>query len=554
MEEKFWHKSYDPGVPAFINYPKVGAHEILSMTAFSCPNKVATSFFGTETTFIELKRMSSRFANALKNAGVKKGDRVGLHLPNSPQYIVAYYGALSLGAIVVNLNPMYTPEELTALCSNTGVSTLISFDMVVPLIQEVAKAANIERVIITKVTDFINGMPQSTPEELKLEKEWFHFSQFLADCTDTTPNRPRIDGEDAALIQFTGGTTGLPKGAVLTHNNLIAACFNLKFWCDPAWEMLSVDKRYTLSVLPFFHVYGDVVAMNMSIMTGATQIVVPRFDIEEIMGIIGLMENPMFLPAVPTMINAILNHPKAKELELDRRFTFLNSGGAPIAVSLLEQGRDLGVNMSEGWGMSETTSVGLGTPVQGTTKPGSVGIPISNMEIKLIDPEDGVTEVGPGRKGELLIKGPVVMKEYWDNPEETAGQLKDGWLHTGDVAIQDEEGYLSIVDRTKDMIIAGGYNIYPREIDEVLSTHPKVAEVVTVGIPDEYRGETVKAYVVPKPGQELTEQDIIAFSKEKLAPYKQPKMVEFREELPKSAVGKLLRKVLRAEHEAKKNQ
>ncbi|MBI9073979.1 MAG: long-chain fatty acid--CoA ligase [Desulfatibacillum sp.] len=554
MEERFWHKNYDPGVPHTINFPKIGAHEILTMTAYGCPNKVATSFYGTDTTFLELRRMSFRMANALKNAGVKKGDRIGLHLPNCPQYIIAYYAVLSLGAIVVNLNPMYTPDELKALCSNTGVSTLISFDMVLPLIREVIKEVDVERIIITKVTDFINGMPQSTPEEIGLEKGWLHFSQFLASCTDITPNRVEIDGEDPALIQFTGGTTGIPKGAVLTHNNLIAACYTLKEWCAPAWDLLPPDKRFTLSILPFFHVYGDVVAMNMSVMTAATQIVVPRFDIDEVMGIIGFMQEPMFWPAVPTMISALVNHPKAKDLELDRRFTFLNSGGAPISANLFTKGQDMGISMSEGWGMSETTSCGIGSPVQGKKKLGSVGIPISNMDIKLIDPEDGVTEVARGQKGELLVKGPLVMQGYWDNPEETAGQLKDGWLFTGDVAIQDEDGYIYIVDRTKDMIIAGGYNIYPREIDEVLATHPKVAEVVTVGIPDEYRGETVKAFVVAKPGQTITEEEIIAFSKEKLAPYKRPKSVEFRQELPKSAVGKLLRKVLRAEDEAKRNK
>ena len=551
MEERFWHKQYAPGVQPTADYPDIPAYEILNITAFGFPKKAATTFFGTEMTFYELRCLSMNMANALKNAGVKKGDRVGIHLPNCPQYIIAYYAVLNAGGIVVNLNPMYTVDELKALCQNTGVSTLFSFDMALPNIHELCKAVDIERVIITKTTDFINGMPQSTAEEMGLEAKWLHFSKMLADCKDIRPLRIEITADDPALIQFTGGTTGIPKGAVLSNRNLVSATFIIKGLCDPIFSSLPPDKRFTLSMLPFFHVYGDIVAMNSSIMTAATQIVVPRFDIQEVMGIIGMLEDPVFWPAVPTMINAVLNHPQAEELELGRRFTFLNSGGAPIPAALLERGLDLGVNMTEGWGMSETTSIGVSNPIIGKKKIGSIGIPIADTDIRLVDPNDGVTEVARGEKGELLIKGPTIMQGYWDNPEETAGQLKDGWLYTGDVAIQDEDGFLFLVDRTKDMIIAGGYNIYPREVDEVLFKHPKVADVVTVGVPDEYRGETVKAFVVLKPGVECTPEEIIAFSKEHLAPYKQPKKVEFREELPKSAVGKLLRKVLRAEEEAK---
>jgi len=552
MEEKFWHRQYDPGVPHHINFPDIAAQDILSIAVYSNPQKVATTFFGTEIKYYELRRLVMRLANALKKLGVKKGDRIGLHLPNSPQYIIAYYAVLHNGAIVVNLNPMYTPDELKALCANTGVSTLISFDMVVPYIKEVCKTCDIERVIITKVTDFINGMPQSTPAEMGLEPNWLHFSQVLESCQELRPLGVPIDKSDPALIQFTGGTTGIPKGAVLSHGNLVAASFMIAAWVEPTFHMIPPSQRFTLSILPFFHVYGDIVALNASVLTCATQIVVPRFDVNEILGIIGLMDLPMFWPAVPTMINAVLSHPQAASLELDRRFTCLNSGGAPIAVNLIQRGVDLGINMSEGWGMSETTSIGISNPSMGKKKPGSIGIPFPNTEVMLLDPNDGKTPVGVGEKGELVVRGPQVMQGYWNNPSETAGQLKDGWLYTGDVAVQDEEGYIFIVDRTKDMIIAGGYNIYPREIDEVLFEHPKVADAVSVGIPDDYRGETVKAYIVVKPGETLTEQEILDFCKEKLAPYKRPKMVEFRAELPKSAVGKLLRKVLRAEEEAKR--
>jgi long-chain acyl-CoA synthetase len=278
---------------------------------------------------------------------------------------------------------------------------------------------------------------------------------------------------------------------------------------------------------------------------------VPRFDINEVMGLLAKIERIQFFPAVPTMIGAILNHPQAESMDLGKKFGLLNSGGAPCPVGHIERAKDLGISFSEGWGMSETTSVGTANPNMGLKKPGSIGVPFPDTDIRLVDPNDGVTPVKPGERGELIIKGPQVMQYYWNNPAETANQLKDGWLYTGDVAIQDEDGYLFIVDRTKDMIIAGGYNIYPREIDEVLYRHPKVAEAVSIGVSDEYRGETIKVFVTLKPGQTATEQEIIDFCKDKLAPYKRPKMVEFRDNIPKSAVGKVLRKVLRTEEEAK---
>jgi len=262
-------------------------------------------------------------------------------------------------------------------------------------------------------------------------------------------------------------------------------------------------------------------------------------------------ERITFFPAVPTMLNAILNHPKAEEMELGKKFGLLNSGGAPCPLTLIEKARDMGIAISEGWGMSETTSVGLANPNFGLMKPGSVGIPLSDTDVRVVNPEDGVTDMPRGERGELILKGPQIMQGYWNNPNETDGQIKNGWLHTGDVAIQDEDGYIFIVDRTKDMIIASGYNVYPREVDEVVFQHPKVSEAVTIGVSDTYRGETIKTFVTLKPGQTATKEEIIEFCKDKLAPYKRPRSIEFRDNLPKSAVGKVLRKVLRAEEEAR---
>ena len=554
MENRPWQRHYDYNVPTTIRYPRLAAHELINIPAGSLPDKPATNFYGTEITFYELRQQILRMANALGELGVKKGDRIGVHLPTSPQYIIAYYAALHLGAIVVNLNPMYTVDELTALTSNTGVTTLFTFDMVLPNIRPLCQQVEIPRVIVTKVTDFIDGFGQSTPKELELEEGWHHFSQLLENTSSTNLPRVEVVPQDPALIQFTGGTTGLPKGAVLTHANLVAATLQCALWGSPTMGLTPAERRSVLAVLPFFHVYGTVVVLSWAMFNCATQILVPRFELDELMGLLANFKEITFFPSVPTMINAILNHPKAEELQLDKKLGLLNSGAAPMPVELIEKARDMGIFFSEGWGMSETTSLGIANPILGLKKVGGIGIPFPDTDVKLVDVEEGKQEVAKGEPGEIIIKSPLLMKEYWNNPEETAGQLKDGWLFTGDIAVQDEDDYFAIVDRKKDMIIAGGYNIYPREIDEVLYQHPKIADAVSVGVPDEYRGETVKVFVILKEGQSATEDEIIDFCKEKLAAYKSPKLVEFRTELPKSAVGKILRKVLRDEEAAKQNK
>ena len=553
MENRPWQRHYDYNVPLTIRYPRVPAHYFLNIPAGNFPNKPATNFFGTEITFWDLRQQVLRMANALGEMGVKKGDRIGLHLPNCPQYIIAYYAALNLGAVVVNLNPMYTFDELKALTADTGVSTLFTFDMVLPNIRPLCQEVDIARVVVTRVTDYIEGFGQSTPEELELEEGWHHFSLLLENAAGT--RLPRIDilPDDPALIQFTGGTTGLPKGAVLTHGNLVAATMQCSLWGSAFTDLTPPEKRTVMALLPFFHVYGTIVVLNWGMFNCATQILVPRFEIDEFMGILANFEQITFFPAVPTMINAVINHPKAEELELGKKLGLFNSGGGPLPTELIDQTRDMGINYGEGWGMSETTSLGIANPLLGMSKAGSIGIPFPDTDVRVVDIEAGEEDVSQGQPGELIIRSPLMMKEYWNNPEETAGQVKNGWLYTGDIVVQDEDDYFAIVDRKKDMIIAGGYNIYPREIDEVLYQHPKVADAVAVGIADEYRGETVKAFVVPREGETLTEEDIIGFCKKKLAAYKAPKIVEFRSELPKSAVGKILRKVLRDEEAAKKD-
>jgi long-chain acyl-CoA synthetase len=551
MESRPWQRHYDYDIPTTIRYPRLPAQYLLGIPSNSFPDKPALNFFGTEITFWELRQQVLRMANALGALGVKKGERVGIHLPTCPQYVIAYHAALTLGAIVVNLNPLYTPEELRPLAEDTGITTLITFDMFLSNVRALCQTVEIPRVIVTKITDYIAGFGQSTPAELELEEGWHHFSLLIEGSPQTRVPRIEVLPEDPALIQFTGGTTGVPKGAVLTHANLVAATLQATLWGRSTSGIIPPERRSVLAVLPYFHVYGIVVAMSWAIFNCATQILVPRFEIDEFMGLLAGHEEITFFPAVPTMINAIINHPKAADLNLGRKLGLLNSGAAPMPVEIIEQVTDLGIFYSEGWGMSETTSLGIANPVLGMKKTGSIGVPLPDTDVRLVDINEGIEDVPQGQPGEIIIKSPLVMRGYWNNPKETEGQLRDGWLHSGDIAIRDEEDYFYIVDRKKDMIIAGGFNIYPREIDEVLFQHPKIQDAVAVGIPDKYRGETVKAFVVLKPGETAEEQEIINFCREKLAAYKAPKLVEFRSELPKSLVGKTLRKVLRAEEEAK---
>jgi len=551
VEKRPWHSHYDYNVPTTIRVPRLPIHELIEIPANAYPDKAALNFYGTEITFWELRSLSIRFANALGALGISKGERVGIHLPNCPQYLIAYYAVLSLGAIVVNLNPMYTADELKLMANITGLTTLITFDMVLPVIRALYKEIKIPRVIVTQVTDYIKGVSVSTSASLELEKSWHHFSTMMEGCSSTRRPRSQVNPEDPALIQFTGGTTGIPKGAILTHANVVSATIQCSLWGSTT-HLVAYEKRKVIAMLPYFHAYGNIVVLNWAMFNCATQIQMPRFEIEEMMNLLANFDEISFFPTVPTLINALINHPRAIELNLAKKIKVLISGAAPIPVELIDQIKDMGIFFSEGYGLSESTSLGISNPILGLKKVGSIGIPFPDNDVRLVDIKDGTEDVPQGEPGEIIMKGPLIMQGYWNNPEETAGQLKDDWLHTGDIAVQDEDGYIFIVDRKKDMIIAGGYNIYPREIDEVLFQHSKVQEAVCVGIADQYRGETVKAFVVLKPGQKATEEEIISFCRKKLAAYKVPKMVEFRESLPKSAIGKILRKILREEEIAKK--
>ncbi len=550
MESRPWQRHYDYFVPSSIRYPQIPVHQLLNIPATYFPDKTAINFYGSEINFWELRRLVWRTANALTNLGVKKGDRVGMNMPNCPQYVVANYAAMCLGAIVVNINPMYTVPELKHTAEATGLTTLFTFDMVLPNIRQLCLEVDIPRVIVTKLSDFMKGIPRSTKKSLELEPKWHHFSELL---DGGSANRPRIEvtPEDPCMIQFTGGTTGVPKPALISHGNLLSSTFQSSMWGDYTTSLRAIERRCVIGVIPLFHVYGNICVMNWGLLNASTLVLIPRFEIDEFVSILSKFQEITYFPAVPTMITALLNHPKAGELDLGRRMGLLGSGGAPMPQELIEQVKDLGIFFTEGWGMSESTSNGITTPLLGLKKTGSIGVPMPDNDIRIVDVENGLEEVKQGEPGELLIKGPTVMKGYYGNPEATAEQIKDGWLSTGDIVVQDEDDFFFLVDRKKDLVIAGGFNVYPREIDEVLFGHPKVLDAVAVGIPDAYRGETLKCYVVLKPGETATGDEIIAYCKTKLVAYKVPKLVEFRDEVPKTAIGKVLRKIFRDEEAAK---
>ncbi len=550
VERCFWQRNYDYTVPTSIRYPRYPVQTMVHLSAAQFPNKAAVDFYGTELSFRQVRDSVVRLANAFIRFGVKKGDRIGIALPNCPQYVITYYAALSAGAIVVNMNPLYTHDELKLMMENTGLETLVTFDGALPVMRPLAFELRLRQVIVTRLTDYIKPFDVSTARELELEKGWHHFSELLASSTSTKVPPIPLGSDDPALIQFTGGTTGLPKGALLTHGNVVAAALQCLLWGNSIFPNTPCEKRTVLGILPYFHVYGNLCCMNWAFMSMSTQILLPRFDMDELLGALARFEGITFFPTVPTTIKALLDHPKALEMNLPEKIRYFTSGSAPMPAELVQRINDLGILFSEGWGMSETTSVGISNPAL-AHRTGTIGVPGIDTEVRLVDLEDGLNDVGMGEPGEIIIRSPTVMKGYWNDPEETALQLKDGWLRTGDIGRMDEDGYITIVDRKKDMILAGDFNVYPREVDEVLRQHPKIAEAVTVGVPDPYRGETVKAYIVLKAGQRTTESDIIQYCKGKLAPYKVPKLVEFRDGIPKSVSGKILRKILREEEVAK---
>ena len=537
-----WLHHYDYWVPPHLNYPDRPLHEILDTAVVDVPDRPATSFFGATLTFEDVKDRSDRLATALDQYGIVKGDRVGIMLPNCPQYVIAAFAILRLGAVVVNINPSYTAREVLNVAVDSGIRILITLDALAPLVLAVKDQTAIERIIVTSLAEYAEP-PGSAPRVAGTES--------LAEILGThKPGvfRVAISGEDLAVLQYTGGTTGTPKGAMLTHGNIFANVVQTEAFMYR--NRTRGEARYLL-VIPYFHIYAFTVGMMKGIWVGALQILLPKYDVDQVLT--ALREfRPTYFPAVPTVFVSLLNHPKARQHGLDKVRTF-NSGGAPCPVEVIEQWeRTFGRTLNEGYGLSETSPVTHTTPQLAKRKPGTIGIPICDTDIKVVDLDTGDKELPIGEVGELCISGPQVMKGYWQKPDETARALRRGsdgriWFHTGDVARIDEDGYTSIVQRKKDMIIVDGFNVYPSEVETVLYMHPAIRLAAVVGVPDAYHGEIVKACVVLKDGSSVTEAELVAHCKTGLAPYKIPRQVELRDNLPMSAVGKILYRVLREE-------
>jgi long-chain acyl-CoA synthetase len=526
-----------------MSYPRRPLHEILDTAAVDVPDRPATSFFGATLTYAELKNRSDRFAAAFDAMGLVKGDRVGIMLPNCPQYLIAAFAVLRHGAIVVNINPTYTARELKSVAVDSGMRFIVALDALAPLALAIKNDCSLEHIIITSLAEY--SAPSGDTSEVD---GTLRLSDLLNDVPEPRNVRVSIDADDLAVLQYTGGTTGAPKAAMLTHANIFANVVQTEAFMYRARERGAA--RY-LMVIPYFHIYGFTVGMMKGTWVGALQVLIPKYDVEQVLAALR-DHRPTYFPAVPTIFVSLLSHPKVKEFGLDKVRTF-NSGAAPCPVEVIEQfERTFGRTLNEGYGLSEASPVTHTTAQLAARKIGSIGLPLPDTDMKIVDLEAGTGELPFGEAGELCICGPQVMKGYWNRPEESAYVLRthpDGrtWLHTGDIAVVDQDGYTSIVQRKKDMMIVDGFNVYPSEVESVLYLHPAVRLAAAIGEPHDYHGEVVRAYVVLKPGAVATETDLIAHCKTALAPYKVPKHIDIRDTLPMSAVGKILYRVLRDE-------
>jgi long-chain acyl-CoA synthetase len=539
-----WLNHYDYWVPAHMNYPRRTLYEILRIASAEVPDRPATAFLGAHLTFAELKQQADRLAMALLQLGIKQNDRVGIMLPNCPQYLIATFAVLRLGAIVVNINPLYTAREILVVAQDSGLRTLITLDALAAAVIGVRDQTSIIDLIISSLAEY---SPAATPPSAIAGT--LRFRDLLTGAPP--PELPAIEidpDQDVAVLQYTGGTTGVPKAAMLTHYNIFANVIQTQTWSHT--DLRRGEDTYLL-VIPFFHIYGFTVGMMDGLWRGALQILIPRYDVEAVLTAIRDY-CPTYFPAVPTIYISILNHPRAREYGINKVRAF-NSGSAPLPVEVIEQfERMTGGTLFEGYGLSEASPVTHSTPSLSRRKAGSIGVPLPDTDMKIVDLQEGTREVAIGAEGELCIAGPQVMKGYWNRPDETAIALRTDeagrtWLYTGDVAHMDDEGSTYIVQRKKDMVIVGGFNVYPTEVEGVLYTHPAVLEAAVIGVPDAYRGEVVRAFVVLKPGTAITGEELIEHCRSGLAEFKVPRKIEIRESLPKSAVGKILLRVLRDE-------
>ena len=557
-----WTAHYSPTVAASIAIPEQPLTWLLDEAALTSSATTAIEYYGTRINYAQLSSLVDRFARALVKLGVRRGDRVSISLPNCPQFVIAFYGALKAGAVVVPTNPLYTPPELEHQLRDSGAKVIVVLDQFYENLAGVRANTPVEQVIVTNVADYFPKALELAyhareaftarrqghkPAHIPRHDASIHgFRHFIGHASDakgfevyTLPEPAKPD--DLALLQYTGGTTGVAKGAMLSHRNLLSNAYQCLIWN----EQPITTKHITLCVAPFFHVYGLTVEMNLTILAGSTLVLLPRFTVKDTLDAIEKYKPDLF-PGVPTLYLALAREVEQRKRDLSSIKVCI-SGSAPLPAEVQRRFEAVsGARVVEGYGLTEASPVTHCNPVYGERRVGTIGLPMPNTDSRIISP-DSWEPVGPGEQGEIAVRGPQVMQGYWDRPDETAKVLNDGWLRTGDIGQMDTDGYFSIVDRAKDMIIASGLKVFPRDVEEVLYANPKVLEASVVGMPDEYRGETVWAFIVPKPGETLTADELDQWCHERLAAYKAPKHYEFRESLPKTLIGKVLRRALREE-------
>ncbi|MBA2454838.1 MAG: long-chain fatty acid--CoA ligase [Chloroflexia bacterium] len=550
-DPKPWLRYYQTGVPATIDYPDWTIPDLLRQTVADHPDNDAAIFYGRRITYREMDKLSSQFANRLIELGLKPGEPVLVVLANLPQFMIAHFGILKAGGIVAALNPLLVEREITELAQDSGARFIIALDRVWDRVAPIVGRGLVETAIVTGVQDYLPGVKRLL-YPLKYRKEIvkvehapergiLQFRKLMKGAPDTPP-QVQISPDDIAAFQYTGGTTGLPKAAVLTHRNIISNAIQVRRWlpdADPGKEVL-------MAILPFFHAYGGTLALHLGVYLGASIVLVPRFDLADVMTLIQKYQ-PTMLPGVPTLYNAlnraVENNPERRKALGSIRLCV--SGGAPLPVEVQRRFEEItGGRVIEGYGLSEASPVTHGNPLEGRVRPGTIGIPMPDTDAMIVD--IATREPLPqGKRGELAVRGPQIMRGYWHREADTAAVLsEDGWLYTGDIAIMDEDGFFEIVDRQKDVIITGGENVYPREIEEVLYQHPKIEEVAVAAVEHAVGGQVAKAYIVLVEGEALTRREVLQFCSDKLAKFKIPRLIEFRESLPKSAAGKVLRREL----------
>ncbi len=551
MKERPWFKHYESEVPKSIEYPEVPLYHFIENAAAKYPDQACAIFKGSVITYSEMDEITNRLAGALAAMGVKKGTPVGIFMPNSPQFVMAFYAILKAGGIVVATNPLYTGREIEHQMKDSGTEIMLVMSNFYSMIKEVQPKTPIKKLIVTNIKEYLPGMLRFLFTLTKEKKDGHRVElgegdYWLQDLLKeySAADRPQIEmkPKDDALYQYSGGTTGLSKAAIATHGNLVANTLQIKSWLPSVKE----GGETVLMAIPMFHVYGMVAGMSFGIAAAASMVMVPNpRDMGDVLGSISKYR-PTIYPGVPAMYNAINNHPDVKAGKVDvSSIKACISGSAPLMRETQATFEELtGGKLVEGYGLSEAPTATHCNPVFGMSKEGSIGIPFPDVDVRIISLDDEVTVLETGEIGELVMKGPQVMKGYLNMPTETTNALRDGWLYTGDIAYMDEDGYFFIVDRKKELIKPSGYQVWPREVEEVIAENPKVLEVGVAGIPDAYRGETVKAWVVLKPGETLTADEVKAWCKEHMAAFKVPTHVEFRDELPKTTVGKVLRREL----------